>query len=364
VTAADLVTPAPASSLRLPLAFAIAFRELRAGAGGLTVFVLCIALGVMAVAAIGSLGASFDAALARQGRLLVGGDLSFERVHRRASAEERAALDGEGRVTESASLRAMARIPGGKSALVEAKAVDGAYPLYGEVVVTEPKDAGPIWRKPGVIVAERSLLERLNVGVGSTVSIGDATVTIGGILGTQPDRLADRLAYGPRVLMSLDTLDSTGLVQPGSLIRWIYRLQLPGERGNDRMALNTARFTMEAKFPESGFGITDWTDPARSAARSRPPSSSAWSAWCALLGGISVATPPGAWRRSGRRLPPYDAGAERSCSQSTSSRRCCSQASASSLGWCSARFPRLCCRRPMATPCPLRSPSSRIQCRC
>jgi putative ABC transport system permease protein len=267
VTAADLAAPASARGVRLPLAFAIALRELRAGAGGLTVFVLCIALGVMAVAAIGSLGASFDAALARQGRLLVGGDISFERVHRRASAEERAALDGEGQVTESASLRAMARIPGGKSALIEVKAADAAYPLYGQVVVTEPGDAGPIWRKAGVIVAERSLLERLNVGIGSTVSIGDATVTIGGILGTQPDRLADRLAYGPRVLMSLDTLDRTGLIQPGSLIRWIYRLKLPGERANDRTELNTARFTIEAKFPESGFGITDWTDPAPSIRR-------------------------------------------------------------------------------------------------
>ncbi len=101
----------------------------------------------------------------------------------------------------------MARIPGGKSALIEVKAADGAYPLYGQVVITEPKDAGPVWRKPGVIVAERSLLERLNVKIGDTLSIGDATVTIGGVLGTQPDRLADRLAYGPRVLMSLDTLD-------------------------------------------------------------------------------------------------------------------------------------------------------------
>jgi putative ABC transport system permease protein len=303
VTAADLVTPAPASGLRLPLA--IALRELRAGAGGLTVFVLCIALGVMAVAAIGSLGASFDAALARQGRLLVGGDLSFERVHRRASAEERAALGGEGRVTESASLRAMARIPGGRSALVEAKAVDGAYPLYGEVVVTEPKDAGPIWRKPGVIVAERSLLERLNVGVGSTISIGDATVTIGGILGTQPDRLADRLAYGPRVLMSLDTLDRTGLIQPGSLIRWIYRLQLPGERGNDRMELNTARFTIEAKFPESGFGITDWTDPAPSIRREVKRFTqfiSLVGLGALLLGGIGVATAIGSYMAKKRQV--------------------------------------------------------------
>jgi putative ABC transport system permease protein len=305
VTAADLASPSSARSVSLPLAFAIAFRELRAGAGGLTVFVLCIALGVMAVAAIGSLGASFDAALARQGRLLVGGDLSFERVHRRASAEERAALDDLGRVTESASLRAMARIPGGKSALVEAKAVDGAYPLYGEVIVTEPKDAGPIWRKPGVIVAERSLLERLNVGVGSTVSIGDATVTIGGILGTQPDRLADRLAYGPRVLMSLDTLDSTGLVQPGSLIRWIYRLQLPGDSGNDRMALNTARFTMEAKFPESGFGITDWTDPAPSIRREVKRFTqfiSLVGLGALLLGGIGVANAIGSYMAKKRQV--------------------------------------------------------------
>ena len=199
----------------------------------------------------------------------------------------------------------MARIPGGKSALVEAKAVDGAYPLYGEVIVTEPKDAGPIWRKPGVIVAERSLLERLNVGVGSTVSIGDATVTIGGILGTQPDRLADRLAYGPRVLMSLDTLDSTGLVQPGSLIRWIYRLQLPGDSGNDRMALNTARFTIEAKFPESGFGITDWTDPAPSIRREVKRFTqfiSLVGLGALLLGGIGVANAIGSYMAKKRQV--------------------------------------------------------------
>src|SRR5215475_799386 len=121
---------AAASRFDLRLAFAMGLRELRSGAGGLAVFVLCIALGVAAVAAIGSLSASFDKALARQGRLLVGGDLSFERVHRRAEQDERAALVTEGTVSESASLRAMARTPAGKSVLVEIKAVDDAYPLY------------------------------------------------------------------------------------------------------------------------------------------------------------------------------------------------------------------------------------------
>jgi putative ABC transport system permease protein len=267
VSAAGLAKPTARGGLRLPLPLAIAFRELRAGAGGLIIFVVCIALGVSAVAAIGSLGASFDEALARQGRLLVGGDLAFERVHRRATPEERTALEAEGLISESASLRAMARVPGGKSALIEAKAVDAAYPLYGEVVIAEPKGAGPVWRTPGTILAERSLLQRLNVGIGDKLVIGDATVTIGGVLGAQPDRLADRLAYGPRLLMSLDTLDRTSLVQPGSLIRWIYRLKLQGGRGDDKQALNTARVAIDAKFPESGFAVHDWTDPAPSIRR-------------------------------------------------------------------------------------------------
>jgi putative ABC transport system permease protein len=251
-------TPAP-SRLKLPLAFSIAMRELRSGAGGLTVFVFCIALGVAAVAAIGSLAASFDAALANQGRLLIGGDLSFELVHRQANPEERAALDALGRVSESASFRAMARTPEGKTALIEVKAVDEAYPHYGKVSILEPENAGQAWRFPGVIIAERSLLDRLGLEVGSTPTIGDAKVTVGGILGQQPDRLADRLSYGPKVLMSRETLDQTRLIQPGSLIRWIYRLKLPAA---DREALAAAKSAIESKFPQAGFAVRDWTDPA------------------------------------------------------------------------------------------------------
>jgi putative ABC transport system permease protein len=264
VTATTAARPARP---RLPLAFTIAMRELRSGAGGLTVFVLCIALGVAAVAAIGSLAASFNEALARQGRLLIGGDLSFELIHRQANAEERAALEALGQVSESASFRAMARSEAGKTVLVEVKAVDDAYPLYGEVAVIEPENAGPAWRFPGVVLAERSLLDRLGVELGGKLTIGEATVTTGGILGQQPDRLADRLSYGPKVLMSRETLDRTRLVQPGSLIRWIYRLKLPEPRASDRKALAEAKSAIESKFPQAGFAIRDWTDPAPSLRR-------------------------------------------------------------------------------------------------
>jgi putative ABC transport system permease protein len=257
----------PARSFKLPLALTIALRELRAGAGGLVVFVLCIALGVAAVAAIGSLAASFDEGLARQGRTLVGGDLSFERVHQRASAEERAALDAQGVISESASLRAMARNADGKSALVEVKAVDPAYPLYGKAAVADPPGAEASWHEPGKLVVERTLLDRLGIALGSELTIGDAKLVVAGIMGDQPDRLADRLAYGPKVLMSLDTLASTGLVQPGSLIRWTYRLKLTPEQGNNKQALIAARAAINTSFPESGFDIHDWTDPAPSVRR-------------------------------------------------------------------------------------------------
>jgi putative ABC transport system permease protein len=256
-----------ARGFRLPLALTIALRELRAGAGGLTVFVLCIALGVAAVASIGSLAASFNQALARQGRTLIGGDLSFELINRQASSEERAALDALGGVSESASFRAMARSSAGKSALVEVKAVDDAYPLYGEVSITRPDNAGTPWRTAGVVLVERTLLDRLNLDVGSPITIGETMVTIGGILGEQPDRLADRLAYGPKLLMSRETLTRTGLVQPGSLIRWTYRVKLPEARAADKEALAAARTGIEKEFPQSGFAINDWTDPAPSLRR-------------------------------------------------------------------------------------------------
>ena len=257
----------PARGPKLPLALSIALRELRAGAGGLVVFVLCIALGVASVASIGSLAASFDEGLARQGRTLVGGDLSFERVHQRASAEERATLDALGSISESASLRAMARNAEGKSALAEVKAVDAAFPLYGKAAVADPPGADAPWREPGKVVVERTLLDRLGLSIGSEVTIGDAKLVIAGTLGDQPDRLADRLAYGPKVLMSLDTLGTTDLILPGSLIRWTYRLKLGPEQGQDKRALAEARAKIETEFPQGGFEIHDWTDPAPSVRR-------------------------------------------------------------------------------------------------
>src|SRR5882757_11335467 len=121
-------------SLPLPLRFAI--RELRAGARGFVVFLACLALGVMAISGVGSVSRSLSEGLIREGRIINGGDVAFSLISREATAAEQAVLAREGPLSSIATLRAMARTPDGRSALVEVKAVDGVYPLTGQVTLT------------------------------------------------------------------------------------------------------------------------------------------------------------------------------------------------------------------------------------
>src|SRR5277367_3501735 len=124
----------PVRYLRLRVALLFAWRELRGGLRGFGVFIACIALGVMAIAGVGSVAASLNDGLASAGRTILGGDLDFSLIQREASPAERSFLDAHGTVSVAATLRAMARIGDGRSNLVEVKAVDGNYPLVGAVV--------------------------------------------------------------------------------------------------------------------------------------------------------------------------------------------------------------------------------------
>src|ERR1700752_2504394 len=120
----------------LPLRYAL--RELRGGLSGFYVFIACIALGVMAIAGVGSVAAGLGDGLAREGRTLLGGDVAFSMIQREAKPEEVAFLRSRGTLSVAATLRGMVRASDGKLALVEMKAVDSTYPLLGELTL-EPK---------------------------------------------------------------------------------------------------------------------------------------------------------------------------------------------------------------------------------
>src|SRR6185503_9032333 len=118
------------NNLRLALRFAR--RELRGGFAGFRIFFLCLVLGSAAISGVESLSDAFLTGLQDQGRVLLGGDVSVNLVHRAASAKERAFLDAQGKVTEALSMRAMAYAREGNGRqLVEVKAVDERWPLFG-----------------------------------------------------------------------------------------------------------------------------------------------------------------------------------------------------------------------------------------
>ena len=229
---------APASSGRMvSLSLRYALRELRGGLRGFYVFISCIALGVMAIAGVGSVSASLGDGLAREGRNLLGGDIAFVLFQREAKPDELAFLRSRGELSVIATLRAMARASDGRLALVEMKAVDGLYPSLGELTLNPKLPLRDILeQRDGVFgaAADPTLLARLDLKIGDKVSVGEATFQIRSAVEAEPDKLGVGVGFGPRFLVSEDALRATGLLQPGSLVRWNYRLKLPENAADDR----------------------------------------------------------------------------------------------------------------------------------
>lgn len=260
----------------LLLAARFARRELRGGLKGFRIFLACLALGVAAIAAVGSLAAAIQGGLQADGRAILGGDLSFRQVHRPIDAAQHDWLAARGTVSEIVQMRAMAfaetggKAPngtdaGGKDAggrrlgdrtLVELKAVDGGYPLYGTVELTPAiplslalAGAGGL---PGA-VADPVLLRRLHLKPGDRLRIGEQDFVLQAALTREPDRGSGGFTLGPKVLVPLSALPGTRLVTLGSLLSHTYRLKLPP--GSDAAAVMAAA---KQAFPEAGWHIRDW----------------------------------------------------------------------------------------------------------
>lgn len=249
---------------RLWLPLRLALRELRGGLRGFLVFIACIALGVMTIAAVGSFARSLTEGLAREGRSILGGDIAFQLVQRETTPVEHSFLASRGRFSAAATLRGMARSSAGASALVEMKAVDDAYPLYGTIALEPavPLRAALAERDGAYGAAvEPGLLARLGLSIGERLTVGDATFEIRAVIRSEPDKLSDGIAFGPRLLVSIQGLRATGLLQPGSLVRWSYRLALPAGAASD-YAIEALRADAQAKIPDAGWEVRSRTNAA------------------------------------------------------------------------------------------------------
>ena len=244
----------------MPLVMRLALRELRAGLSGFYVFIACMALGVAVITGVGALGDALRAGFEAQGETILGGDVTLARVHQRASPAERAWIDGRGKSSETATMRSMARtLDMSEQALIELKAADRAYPLAGEAKLQGGAKLDAVLATPGAAVVDPLLLERLKLKVGDAFRIGQMDARIAAVLEKEPDTISDRVTYGPRVFVSMPTLEASGLVQPGTLVRWRYAMKLPA---SDPARLTAFRATVLKELPEAGFMLADRRDPS------------------------------------------------------------------------------------------------------
>jgi putative ABC transport system permease protein len=245
----------PSQWWKLAMVLRLAVRDLRGGLRGFGVFLGCLAIGVAAIAGVGSLAKALSDGLGREGAVILGGDVAISLALREATPAQRAYFEGVGTVSNVASMRAMARTPGGDATLVDLKAVDARYPLTG-TLTTEPDQPLHELLAPqdGVhrALADEALLIRLGLSPGDRVMVGDANLEIAARIAHEPDKLSIGMGLAPRLLISAAALDTTGLIQPGSVVRWTYRVRL-----DDRSdaALASVVDTARQRFPDAGWEL-------------------------------------------------------------------------------------------------------------
>lgn len=231
-----------------------AARDLRSGLQGFWIFLTCLALGTATIAIVGSLSAAMQRGLDEQGQPLLGGDLEFALVHRETTDAELQFIKSRGEVSKVATVRGMA-LAGDNTTLVEVKSFDDLYPLYGDVRLQGglnlPEAIATKNGLPGA-VADPLLMGRLGIKPGDRIRLGSIEIEIRGLIENEPDRLSDGIVLGPRLLLTEDTLRQTGIVQPGSLITWRYRVKLPD---TSQAGVKAVEDAAEQNFKDAGWRI-------------------------------------------------------------------------------------------------------------
>ena len=225
--------------MSLALSVRLARRELRGGLKGFRIFLACLALGVAAIAAVGTVRASIEAGLAREGAALLGGDAELELTYRFASEGERAWMEGIAeRVSEIADFRSMA-VVGDERGLTQVKAVDGNYPLIGEVILEPAMPISEALAEQSVLpgaVMERVLIDRLGLEISDIFKLGTQEFRLTAALVTEPDSAGGGFGLGPRIIVHRDALKASGLLESGTLFSSKYRLALPADSDLDRLS--------------------------------------------------------------------------------------------------------------------------------
>jgi putative ABC transport system permease protein len=245
--------------MSLTPAFRIARRELRGGLRSFSVFLLCLLLGVTAIAAVGMVRTAIQEGLRSEGAVILGGEAEMTFTYRPASAEERGWMeDRASALSEIYDFRSMAVVERGggtERGLTQVKAVDSAYPLVGEVGLSSGAglDAALAGQDglPGAVM-QQVLIDRLGLQIGDRFKLGLQEFVLTAALDREPDASSAGFGLGPRTIVLREDLAASGLLNTGTLFETRYRLDLP-----DGADLSALQAEAEAAFRDTGMRWRD-----------------------------------------------------------------------------------------------------------
>jgi putative ABC transport system permease protein len=205
------------------LAFRMLSRDWRAGE--LTILIAAMVLAVASIGTVGFFADRVKGALGTQANLLLGADVLISGDRPLPDRFEAEASKRGLTSTPVLRFNSMVRRDDGDAAgtgavLTDVKAVAPKYPLRGKVVLVDAaNDSGTPARDipaRGVAWPDARLAARLNIKVGDALAVGDATLKVGAIVQQEPEVASGLLAIGPRLLINLDDVPATNLMQPGN----------------------------------------------------------------------------------------------------------------------------------------------------
>ncbi|MCK0126912.1 FtsX-like permease family protein [Gelidibacter sp. F2691] len=213
----------------IAMAWRLARRELRGGIKGFRIFLACLILGVAAIAAVGSVREALRAGLSSQGAVLLGGDASVSFTYRFADDTELEMLNDTAEVLSViADFRSMI-VVGDERALTQVKAVDDAYPLYGDPKLDPPMLLATALDgsngQPGIVLDDL-LIDRLGLQIGDTLKLGEVPFVLMAELVSEPDNATAGFGLGPRSILRRTALEGSSLLSEGTLFDSHYRMRL------------------------------------------------------------------------------------------------------------------------------------------
>jgi putative ABC transport system permease protein len=216
----------------------MAGRETRASWRRLLFFFICIAVGVAAIVTLRSVIQSVREVFGGEARALLAADVLIG-TNREWPAEAKQTVDrrlagaGAGERTETLETPTMVR-PADRSKtvakMVELRAVQPGFPLYGAVVLQGTGRYSHALLKGHGVVVRPELLTALGVKQGEQITIGVAAFTIRGVIASEPGRRVGGFSLGPRVMIDYDDLASTGLLSFGSRADRRLHVKVPDDR--------------------------------------------------------------------------------------------------------------------------------------